>query len=166
VALVADHRYAVSSGRVSPFHSLERMNHLSFRQAEYDFLYFELLVDGHELGKLVGFAASILPYWLIDGDLAIAEPSPAPPDDCDRIVGTCDCGEFGCGGTQARVTKTSDSVLFSNFTHGVQPEGKTKVLTFARCNYEMVLAAMTAVALDFAAKIEARRNEQRPSGAG
>jgi hypothetical protein len=91
---------------------------------------------------------SSIPFWLVEGDLSAPYESPTSSLDCDRIVAVCSCGELGCGGTTARVSKYLDVVMFSDF----KPSSSRKALVFTRTNYDEVHREMTALASQYRAR--------------
>jgi hypothetical protein len=140
------------------------MNLLSFRLCEIDFPGFVLVVDDQPLAKHVGSAESAIPYWLVDGDLSPAHSDES--DECFRIIGTCTCGDFGCGGTMALITKSPEAVTMTNFTYGVPPEHQAKLFSFTRSNYDQVLSEMSSQARMFAAaEAESSSKSRRGPGA-
>lgn len=125
------------------------MNFLSFT-AEADplhYLVFALCIDGNTLPEAVGSDEAILPYRLITDDLPGLDEQPRSDLDCNRIVAVCSCGEFGCGGTWARVAKSADRVVLSDFkTNGAVSPIRKSVFVFSRANYDDVMSRMSDIA--------------------
>lgn len=127
------------------------MNHLSFRSITDDLngLSFELLIDGKPLTEAVGCDYSSIPYWLVEGDLLATNEMPSSLAVCNRIVAVCSCGEFGCGGAHARVTKNSDTVKFSDFAGDIQSGVRDETFVFTRSNYDEVVRQMTELGIQY-----------------
>jgi len=124
------------------------MNTLSYAivpPGEYGFTTFQLLVDGTPMQEFAGYVECVLPYWEIKGDFSVAEPDPTSEDDCLRIVGTCDCGESGCGATHARVTKDATTVRIADFSGWRRP-GASQEVVVGRENYDRVMRELTGFA--------------------
>jgi hypothetical protein len=115
------------------------MNELGYRRTDENGLSFELLVDGEPLGDIVGAQDAAIPYWIIDDDLPYLPPHGAARHSEIRIVTVCSCGEYGCGHTECRVIRLTDSVVFRDFDMDCTPDGKTKQFTFTPENYDRVV---------------------------
>lgn len=131
------------------------MNLLSFAVSTNPIygLEFELLIDEKTLPQVIGCneSESSIPFWLVEGDLSAPDESPTSLSDCDRIVAVCGCGEFGCGGTTARVTKYRDAVMFSEFKPSSSATS-SRAFIFTRTNYDEVLRQMTEMAMQYRAQ--------------
>ena len=130
------------------------MNELAYRRTDENGLSFELLVDGDRLGDLVGAQDAAIPYWIIDDDLPYFPPQGASHHPELRIVAVCSCGEYGCGHTQCRVIRADDSVVFRDFDMDCTPDGHRKQFTFARDNYDHVIAQIVDDAQQYKQQLE------------
>jgi len=111
---------------------------LSYRCTKDNGLSFELLVDGHALGALVGSRETAFPYWIVENGLPRWPPHGTPDEPDARIVCVCSCGEYGCGHTQCRVAREGDDVVFHEFKFDVTSEGARKEFRFRAANYDTV----------------------------
>lgn len=120
------------------------MNFLSYksRSSQLNGLIFDLLIDQKTIPELIGCASSGIPYFLVQSDLPGVNDEPTLKPDCRRIVAVCSCGEFGCGGISARVFKTENSVVFSDFVSDNGPI-MNKQFEFTRANYDKVLRVIS-----------------------
>ena len=116
------------------------MNTISVEVSKANGLSFELLVDGQPIGALLNDGNAGIPYWLAKDGLPTY---PYPADDCEtdplvRIVSVCGCGEYGCDHSRCKVTKTSETVEFSDFEGDVGVKGKTIRFEFPLSQYQAV----------------------------
>ena len=133
------------------------MSTLSYSSSPDNGLSFDLLVDDATLGEVLGDGNEGIPYWIIEDDLPYWPPHGSPRDPDYRIVTVCSCGDYGCGHSRCRVTKTADSVTFHNFAGDVGPNCMTRVFTFPRSDYDRTVSGIGA---------EARRQKQRDGEQG
>jgi hypothetical protein len=111
---------------------------LSYRCTDDNGLSFELLVDGHPLGALVGSRDTAFPYWIVEDGIPHYPPHGVSDYPGARIICVCSCGEYGCGHTGCRVTRDGDEVVLNEFDFDVTPEGVGKEFRFSAANYDAV----------------------------
>ncbi len=118
------------------------MNRLSVKTTDANGRSFELIVDDIPLAERLNDGNAAIPYWLVEDDLPCFPPQGEPRQQGIRIVTVCDCGEYGCGHTHCRVTKTNDTVMLDQFQCDGRKEPDSTRFVFSRANYEEVVAAI------------------------
>jgi hypothetical protein len=120
------------------------MNHLAVTVTEENGKSFQLMVDGTPLSDLLDDGNDAIPYWIVENDLPYFPPyGDSEPDDI-RIVTVCNCGEYGCGHSHCRVTKTDDTVIFDQFQCDTRKEPDSTRFVFSRSNYDEVVALIVS----------------------
>ena len=119
------------------------INILDYREINAHGLSFELMVDGHLLGTLLGAGHTAIPYWLIENDLPSLPmyDEEYAPEIHITTVAAC-CGEYGCGHTHCRVIAEGSTVLWRDFYVWESAQGAKKVFRFTRANYDAVISAI------------------------
>ena len=115
------------------------MNQLTVKVTDENGKSFELLVDGVPLFELLNDGNDGIPYWIVEDDLPYFPPHGTPRQEGIRIVTVCNCGEYGCGHSHCRVTKTEQNVVFDQFQCDRRKEPETTRFTFDRAQYDDVV---------------------------
>jgi hypothetical protein len=127
------------------------MNVLSYERSDANGGSFTLLVDGRPLAALHGGMDREVPFYLAEED-----DLPRPTDSAVlqwvsnvppyrermaevRVVGVCDCGEQGCGGTVCRVVRDGEAVVLRDISgSGIAAVSGTEY-RFSEANYQAVV---------------------------
>ena len=117
----------------------KKMNQLTVKVTDVNGKSFELLVDGVPLSELLDDGRDGIPYWLVEDDLPYLPPHGTPRQDGIHIVTVCNCGEYGCGHSHCRVTKTEQNVVFDQFQCGRRKKPESMRFTFDRAQYDEVV---------------------------
>lgn len=138
------------------------MNVLSFKTDNYQYLCFELLVDGEPLGELVGSQNTYFPYWIVEDDLPYYPPHSLEHRESKiHIVSVCDgCGEYGCGHTRCKILRNSNEIVFSDFYGELSSNAKQQVFHFSVENYESVVSEIVKLAKEEQLKDKSKKQSQ------
>ncbi|MGI8467464.1 MAG: hypothetical protein ACR2N3_03345 [Pyrinomonadaceae bacterium] len=135
------------------------LNKLSYQTEETNarrsILWFELLIDGETVEKLIEDEKAI-PYYLFeDEDVDL----PALFDYEDKkyhIIGVCTCGHFGCGSTDCEIEKDENFVNLKVIFRGSYKPPKDFKFKFSRENYDSVIGEIKKRAKEYKEKINNR----------
>lgn len=93
------------------------MNKLNFKFNNENGLSIELLIDEKSINEI--FPSEhypFLPYWLFDDDLPYWPPNKKDVMDFSiRIIGVCECGEYGCGNLRTKIENKNNIIYWSHF---------------------------------------------------
>ena len=115
------------------------LNKLTYQRTDDNGLSFELFVDNISINKLVESENEAIPYWVFEDEL----PSWGINKESGfRIVGVCDCGEYGCGNTRCRVIREKDNVTFREFFVDGYINPRNIEFKFSLENYNSVISGI------------------------
>jgi hypothetical protein len=125
------------------------MNVLTFKVTDTNGLSFKLYVDGKPLVKKDTSGDEITSWYCEEG----VPTYPPYESDARRIMlGNCDCGEYGCGNTNAEIERSDEMVYLSNFAGdghlGLIP------LTFSKSNFDDISRQICDLAIAHKNEIE------------
>jgi len=131
-----------------------KLNELSYRiEEEKDSrspkLWFELLIDGESIEKLLGDEKAIPHYYFedVENDLPFYINFEGKKL---HLLGVCICGHDGCGSIDCEIEKDNDFVDFKVFypEGGYKPPEDIK-FRFSRGNYDFVISEIKRKAREY-----------------
>lgn len=120
------------------------MNEIAVNVVDQNGKSFELVVDGKPLAEILNDGNDAIPYWIVEDDLPYFPPHGTPRQEGLHIVTVCSCGEYGCGHSHCRVTKTETEVTFDQFQCDRRREPETTRFIFNRKQFDAVVKMIVA----------------------
>lgn len=114
-----------------------KLNKLSYRLLDDDYLCIELLIDGNPIEGLAEADNKAIPFYDFE-----TNELPHYYNEFEGaelyILGVCSCGVEGCGNAVCEITQEKDCVVFQNFRYGHSlPKGTE--FRFTHENYDSVM---------------------------
>jgi hypothetical protein len=135
---------------------LNKLTYQTFEEkARRSILWFELLIDGETVEKLIGDEKAI-PYFFFDENDVDLPTFLDYQNKKYHVIGICTCGDVGCGSTDCEIEKDENFVnLLVIFPSGYKHPKELK-FTFSRENYDSVIIEIKKRAKKYKEKDGAR----------
>ncbi len=130
-----------------------KLNKLSYRIEETEvarrsILWFELLIDGEPIEKLIGDEKAIPYYFFEENDTDLTTFFDYENKKY-HVVGICACGDAGCGSTDCEIEKVENFVNLQVIFRGGYKHPKDLKFKFSRENYDSVISEIKKRAKEY-----------------
>ena len=133
------------------------MNQLSFKTNPENGLSVELFIDGKSINDLFDVGDPFLPYWYFEDDLPYYSPDRKYETDLSRrLIGVCDCGEYGCGNLNCHVEQQNGLIVWSDFNGDVSGDQNVYIFVFDESQYVKTISEVVGMVDEYKIREKAR----------